>query len=146
VTRHRLNIFLEREHALRLGELATMKRLSKSSLVAAALATYLSPDQADRQAMTLRRLEKLSKQLERVERDQSILIETLALFIRHHFAITAPVAETHQEAARAQSRLRFSQFIEQLARHLQRGGSLVKDLSQEFEPVGPAAGGEGRPA
>lgn len=143
MNRTRLNIFLEREHALRLGELATMKRLSKSSLVAAALATYLSPDTADRQAMTLRRLEKLSKQLERLERDQTILIETLALFIRHHFAITAPVPEAHQDAARAQSRLRFAQFIEQLARHLQRGGSLLKELNAEIEPVSGTVAGEG---
>lgn len=135
--RARLNIFLEREHARRLAELATLKGLSKSSIVAAALSTYLSPDTADRQAMMLRRLERLTKHVERVERDQTILIETVGLFIRHSLSVTAPIAESHQDAARAQGRLRFTQFIEQLARHLQRGGSLLHDLNRE---IGPAAG------
>lgn len=134
--RSRLNVFLERDHARRLDELATMKGLSKSSIVAAALATYLSPDTADRQAMMLRRLERLSRHAERLERDQAILIETVALFIRYTFSVTAPIAESHQEAARAQGRARFTQFIEQLARHLQRGGSLLSDLNQEGRAPG----------
>ena len=81
-----------------------------------------------------RRLDRLSQQYERLERDQTILIETLALFIRHNLAVTAPIPEAHQEAARAQGRLRFEQFIEQLARHLQRGHRLVKDVIEEGMP------------
>jgi hypothetical protein len=68
-----------------------------------------------------------------LERDQTILIETIALFVRHHFAITPPIPDAHHEAARALGRARFEQFVEQLARHLQRGESLVRDLSQEIE-------------
>jgi len=45
-----------------------------------------------------------------------------------------PVPEAHQEAARAQGRARFEQFITQLARHVQRGGSLVRDLYEEIVP------------
>ncbi len=113
-----------------------MKRLSKSSLVAAALASYLSPEGADRREMLVaRRLEKLSRQFERLERDQAILIETLALFVRHQLAVSVPIPEGHQEAARAQGRARFEQFVEQLARHLQRGHSLVRDVFQEIAPV-----------
>jgi len=40
--RSRINVFLERDHAARLDELATMKRMSKSAMIAAALAAYLS--------------------------------------------------------------------------------------------------------
>ncbi len=73
---------------------------------------------------------KVREPIRALERDQTILIETLALFIRYHLSVTTPVPEAHQEAARAQGRARFQQFIEQLARHLQRGGSLVKDVSR----------------
>ena len=38
------------------------------------------------------------------------------------------------EAARAQGRARFEQFIEQLGRHLLRGRSLVKDVYEEIQP------------
>jgi hypothetical protein len=134
MSRHRLNVFLERTHAQSLGALAAMKRVSKSSVVAAALAGYLSPDGADRrEAATVRRLEKMDRNLERLERDQTILIETVALFVRHHFSITPPIPDVHHEAARALGRARFEQFVEQLARHLQRGESLVRDLSQEID-------------
>ena len=75
MSRARLNVFLEPDHASRLHELATMKRMSKSGIVAAALASYLSPDGADRrEAMTARRLGQLSHQFDRLERDQAILI------------------------------------------------------------------------
>jgi predicted transcriptional regulator len=142
VSRARLNVFLERDHAIRLDELATMKRMSKSGIVAAALASYLSPEGADRREATIaRRLDKLSQQFDRLERDQAILIETVALFVRHQLAVTAPIPEAHQDAARAQGRARFEQFVEQLARHLQRGHSLVRDVFQEIAPVTPA--GEG---
>lgn len=135
MTRVRHNIFLEREHSKSLKKLAAMTRLSKSSIVAAALAAYLAIDGGEGRGGLARRLEKLSQQLERFERDQAILIETLALYIRHHFAITPPVPEAHQEAARAQGKLRFEQFIEQLVRHLQRGQSLVRDVSEQISPT-----------
>ncbi|MGH8060809.1 MAG: CopG family transcriptional regulator [Pseudoxanthomonas sp.] len=135
MSRARLNVFLEREHARRLDELSAMKGVSKSGIIAAALASFLSPDGGDRrEAAMARRLDRLSQQYERLERDQTILIETLALFIRHNLAVTAPIPEAHQEAARAQGRLRFDQFIEQLARHLQRGHRLVKDVIEEAMP------------
>lgn len=135
MSRARLNVFLEREHAQRLEELSVMKGVSKSGIIAAALASFLSPDGGDRrEAAMARRLDRLSQQYERLERDQTILIETLALFIRHNLAVTAPIPEVHQEAARAQGRLRFEQFIEQLARHLQRGHRLVKDVIEEAMP------------
>ncbi|MDR6841300.1 CopG family transcriptional regulator [Pseudoxanthomonas sacheonensis] len=135
MSRARLNVFLEREHAQRLEELSAMKGLSKSGIIAAALASFLSPDGGDRrEAAMARRLDRLSQQFERLERDQTILIETLALFIRHNLAVTAPIPEAHQEAARAQGRFRFEQFIEQLARHLQRGQRLVKDVIEEATP------------
>jgi hypothetical protein len=135
----RINVFVEPDHAKRLGELATMKRMSKSAIVAAALASYLSPEGADRREMLVaRRLDKLSHQFERLERDQAILIETVALFVRHQLAVGVPIPESHQDAARAQGRARFEQFVEQLARHLQRGHSLVRDVFQEIAPANGA--------
>ena len=135
MSRSRLNVFLERDHAKRLDELACMKRVPKSGIVAAALASYLSPDGGDRrEAIIAKRLERIGNTLEQLERDQSILIETLALFIRHHFAIAPTIPEAQQDAARAQGRARFEQFVEQLARQLQRGQSLVADVFQELSP------------
>jgi hypothetical protein len=117
---------------------ATQQGVSKSSIVAAALAAFLSPDGTEsREALISRRLDRLSVGQDRLERDQTILIECFSLFIRHYLSITVPIPEAHQDAARAQGRARFEQFIEQLARHLQRGGSLVRSVWQEVSPESP---------
>ena len=135
MSRTRLNLFIEPEHAKRLDELAAMKGLSKSSIIAAALASFLSPDSGDqREAAIAKRLDRLSRQLDKLERDQNILIETLALYVRYFLTVSTPVPEAHQVAARAQGRARFEQFIEQLGRHLLRGRSLVKDVIEEIQP------------
>ena len=135
MTQHRLNVFIQPEHGKRLDELAATKGVSKSSIVAAALVSWLSPDAADqREAAVAKRLDRLSRQAERLERDQNIQIETLALFIRYFLTVSTPVPEAHQEAARAHGKARFEQFVEQLGRHLLRGHSLVRDVVEELHP------------
>ena len=137
MSRGRLNVFLEREHAKRLAELAAVKGLSKSAIVAAAISAFLSPEAAQsREAAIARRLDKLHSQGERFERDQTILIETLALFIRLYLSVSTPIPESHQDAARAQGKARFEQFITQLGRDLQRGSGFVKSLREEIRPEG----------
>ncbi len=137
MSRARLNIFIEAEHAKRLEDLAAHRGVSKSSVIAAALSSFLSPDGGDqREAAMAKRLDRLSRQFDRLERDQSILIETVALYVRYYLTVSIPVPEGHQDAARAQGRARYAQFIEQLARHLQRGRSLVREVHEEIEPAG----------
>lgn len=135
MSRYRLNLFVPPEHAKRLDELAVKKGVSKSSIVAAALASWLSPDAGDqREAAIARRLDRLTRQFERLERDQAILIETVALYVRYYLTVATPIPEAHQEAARAQGKARFAQFIEQLGRQLLRGHSLLRDLVEEIQP------------
>ena len=60
MSQYRLNLFIPREHAKRLDELAAKKGVSKSSIVAAALASWLSPDAGDqREAAIAKRREGL---------------------------------------------------------------------------------------
>jgi hypothetical protein len=135
MSRFRLNTFIEHDHAKRLHALAAMKGVSKSSLVAAALALFLANDGGDRREVALtRRLDQLTRQFGKLERDQNILIETVSLFIRYYLSVTVAVPEAHQDAARAQGKARFAQFVDQLARHLQRGNSLVRDVHEEVFP------------
>ena len=48
--------------------------------------------------------------------------------------VNAPIPAAHQDAARAQGRERFQQFVDQLARHLQKGRSLVGRVHEEIFP------------
>lgn len=146
MSRARLNIFIEPAHAKRLDQLAVHEGVSKSAIVAAALSSFLSPDGGDqREAAMAKRLDRLSRQFDRLERDQNILIETVALYVRYFLTVSIPVPEGHQEAARAQGRARFAQFVEQLARHLQRGRSLVREVHEEIEPAGSSANPDTEP-
>lgn len=140
MTRARLNIFIEPEHAKRLEQVAAHKGVSKSAVIAAALASFLSPDGDDqREAAIAKRLDRLSRQFDRLERDQNVLIETVALYIRYFLTVSIPVPEGQQGAARAQGRARYVQFIEQLARHIQRGRSLVREVHEDIGPAEVAA-------
>lgn len=135
MSRARLNLFIEPEHARRLDQLAAMKGVSKSSIVAVALSSWLSPEAGDQRKVAItKRLNRLSRQFEKLERDQVILIEALALYVRYFLTVSTPVPETHQEAARAQGRARYTQFIEQLGRHLMRGHSLVETVGEQIQP------------
>jgi hypothetical protein len=143
MSRTRLNVFIEPDHAKRLDQLAAHKGVSKSAVIAAALASFLSPDAADQREVAVgKRLDRLSRQLDRLERDQAILIETVALYVRYFLTVSVPVPEGQQDAARAQGRARYAQFIEQLARHIQRGRSLVREVHEEAAPEPSGANGD----
>ena len=77
--RTRLNVYFPPELLRQLIDLADRKRLSRSSIVEAAVTSFLSPDGADRtEAAFARRLDRMSRQIQRLERDVSITTETLA--------------------------------------------------------------------
>jgi hypothetical protein len=141
MSQYRLNLFIAQDHAKRLEELAAKKGVSKSSIVAAALASWLAPEAGDqREAALAKRLDRLSRQLEKLERDQNIQIETLALFVRYFLTVSTPIPEAHQDAARAQGKARFEQFVEQLGRHLLRGNSLVHEVAEQLQSDAERAG------
>ena len=131
----RLNIFLEPSHAKRLAKLAATKGLSQSSIIAASLASTLSPDSADqREAAISRRLDRLTRQFSKLEQDQAIAIETFALFVRHYLAVAPAMPDARQPEAWAQARGRFAHFVQELGQQLQGGRSFVRDLHLEIYP------------
>jgi hypothetical protein len=133
--RYRLNLYIEDAHATRLAQVATMRGVSKSSVVGSALMSYLSPESFERlEANVTERVETLARQCEKLSRDQNLLIETLALFVRYHLSVSLPIPDAQQDAARAKGKERFSQFVTQLARHIQRGNSLVREVEAEIYP------------
>ena len=107
-SREKHSFRLPAELMRQLDAAALARQVSRAAIVEVALASYLSPDGADRlEAAVSRRLDRLTRQFERLERDQNIEIETLALFVRYFLTVSTPVPEAHQEAARAQGKARF---------------------------------------
>src|SRR3546814_12860242 len=100
--RARRNIYFEHEQARVLERLAATHGLSVSAVVGRAVASFLSPDAAHQhEAAVTRRLARLTRQFERLESDQTILVQTLALFVRPHLPMVPPVTDATPAAARA---------------------------------------------
>ena len=133
--RTRMNVYFPPELLRQLIDLADRKRLSRSSIVEAAVTSFLSPDGADRtEAAFTRRLDRLSRQIQRLERDLSIATETLALFIRFWLTVTPQLPADAQAAAQVKGRERFEGFVEALGRRLAQGRTLLHDIPRDIDP------------
>ncbi len=130
--RDRLNLSLPVEMIAQINELATRKRLTRSAIVEAAVASFLSPDGVDRmEAAFARRLDRLTRQVQRLERNSAISTETLALFVRFWLTITPPLPEDGQASAQAKGRERYEGFIEALGRRLNQGRTLMDEIPRD---------------
>ena len=131
--RDRLNLSLPIEMIAQINELATRKRLTRSAIVEAAVASFLSPDGADRmEAAFTRRFDRLTRQVQRLERNSGLSTETLALFVRFWLTITPPLPPDAQAAAQVKGRERYEGFIEALARRLNQGRTLMDEIPMDM--------------
>ena len=136
--RDRLNLTLPVEMIGRINELADRKRLPRSAIVEAAVASFLSPDAADqREAAFTRRLDRLSRQVQRIERDVRVTADALSLYIRFWLTITPPLPPDAQATAQIKGRERYEGFIETLGKRLQKGQSFLHEIPDDVsgQPV-----------
>ena len=146
--KERLSVYLDRQVMRSLTDYADRRNKSKSLVAEAAIASFLSPDAAERNEATFaRRLDRLSRQMERLERDVGISVETLALFIRFWLIATPTLPEQGQAAARAKGAERYEAFVDALGRRLAKGPTLLREVSLDMpspsEADASAAGAEG---
>lgn len=125
----RQNLYLDADLCQELEQLAKKPGTSKSAIVADALKAHLERRGAKEVDDKFKqRLDKVTNQLGRIERNQRVLIETLAAYIRFHFSVLPPVPELQQAPARALAQERFQAFIEQVGRRMSGGRSVADDL------------------
>ncbi len=109
------------------------KGISRSSVADAALLSFLSADGADRmEAAFARRLDRLTRQVQRLERDVAIGTETLALFIRFWLTVAPSLPTDAQAAAQTKGRERYENFVEALARRLAKGQTLLHEIPDDI--------------
>ena len=129
----RMNVYFEPGLLQKVEDLAARKNLTKSLIIEAAVASFLSPDADDRrEAAFTRRLDRLTRQVERLERDLTISAEALALFVRFWLTVTPPLPESAQAAAKAKGTERYREFVDTLGRRMAKGQSVLKEISEEF--------------
>jgi hypothetical protein len=77
-----LSVYLDPAVMDQLTTFAKRQRQSKSLIAETAIVSFLTPDDADRrEAAVERRLDQLSRQIERLERDLTVSVEALTLYI-----------------------------------------------------------------
>lgn len=140
----RMNVYFEPRLLKEVSHLAARKRWTKSSIIEAAVASFLSADSAERQEAALsRRLDRLSRQIEGVERDQRVAIEAIAVFVRHWLTVTPALTTSAQAAARAAGRDRFKAYVDAVAREIARDAGMAGEIRESLEGAAADAAGLG---
>lgn len=122
--------------ARQLADHARSRRVAQVAIVEAALASFLSPDGAERlEAALSRRLDRLTRQAERLEWHVDLSNETLALFIRFWLTSNPPLPDTALAAAQAMGKERWERFVESLSRRMELGPTLAGELSRDVQPA-----------
>jgi predicted transcriptional regulator len=131
-----LSIYLDSEIFASLEAYAKRQGKPKSLVAEAAIASFLSPDDSDRrEAAIARRLDRIVRVLERLERNDGITLETIGLFIRFWLTSTPALPEQSGPAARAKGAERYDRFVEALGRRLSSGSTILKEVSRESPDI-----------
>jgi hypothetical protein len=132
--KQRLSVYLDPDVMKALAAYAARRDQSLSLIAEAGIASFLSPDAAERQeAATTKRLDQLDRRMTRMERDLGISVETLAVFVRFWLSTTPALPEPAAQAARAKSSERYEAFVTALGRRLAKGPKLRQEISEDLE-------------
>jgi predicted transcriptional regulator len=123
------------ELSSQLADYAGRKRISQALVVETAITSFLSPDGSERlEAALTRRLDRLSRQADRLAWSIDLSNEALALFVRFWLTNNAPLPDTALAAAQAMGRERYQGFVEALSRRMELGPRLGAELSVDIDP------------
>ena len=132
-----LSIYLDPEIFASMEAYAQRQGKPKSLIAEAAIGSFLSPDDSDRrEAAIAKRLDRIVRVLERLERNDGITLETVALFIRFWLTSTPALPEQSSPAARAKGAERYDRFVDALGRRLSSGSTVLKEVSIELPEAG----------
>lgn len=140
-TRTRMNVYFDPALLKKVEALALRRKLSKSAIIEAAVASFLSGDTSEKlEAAMSRRLDKLGRQIDTLDEDLAVLGEAVSLFIRFWLTVTPSLPETAEVSARAKGAERFEGFMQSLGRRLATGDRFLKELSRDSDPIhGPTS-------
>ncbi|MCF8882741.1 CopG family transcriptional regulator [Erythrobacter sp. SN021] len=114
-----------------LADYAGRKRVSQASVVEAAVASFLSPDGSERmEAAFSRRLDRISRQMDKLDYHVEVGNEAVALFVRFWLGLTPSMPDGESGPAMAAGEQRFQRFIEALAQRVERGQRLANEITQ----------------
>ena len=133
-TRTRMNVYFDPDLLKQVKALALRRKVSQSTIIEAAVASFLSGDSAEQlEAAMSRRLDKLGRQIDTLDEDLAVLGETVSLLVQYWLTFAPPMSEAAQAAARVKGMERFEGFMQTLGRRLATGDRFLKELSRDIE-------------
>ena len=111
-SRTRMNVYFSPDLLKQVEGLALRRNVSKSAVIEAAVASFLSGDTTERlEAAMSRRLDKLGRQFDMLDEDVAILGETLSLFVQFWLTMTPPLSDSAKQSARIKGNECFEGFM-----------------------------------
>jgi hypothetical protein len=112
----------------RLEAAAESQSLTKTAVIEAAIDRFLAlTPQCNDDTKVLRQFELMGQKLERIERDLSLVNETVALHARYHLTMAPPMPQAQQQAACILGLERFEAFAAQVAMRVGLGAPLMRE-------------------
>jgi predicted transcriptional regulator len=132
----KISVYVDPDVMTMLADYAARRSQSQSMIAEAAIASFLSPDAAERRDAAIgKRLDQLDRRVTRIERDIGIAVETLAVFVRFWLTTTPALPEPAAQAARAKAAERYEAFVTALGRRLAQGPKLRQEVSEDENSV-----------
>ncbi len=133
--KQRVHIRLSDKVIDELEQAANAPGVTKSAIVENALASYFDPSLKDsREAALMRRMDGFDLRQSAIERDATLIVETLGQFVLYWLTRTDPLPDGERDAAHNLGQKRFDYFIEQVAAKV---GNDVGLSRRVFAPVAP---------
>jgi len=133
-TKTRMNVYFDPDLLKKVEALALRRNISKSAVIEASVASFLSADASERlEAVFARRMDRIGRQIDGLDEDLVILGETLSLFVEYWMTITPPLPEAAHASAKAKGSERFAKFLITLGRRLATGDRFLKELSRDID-------------
>lgn len=113
---------------------AQRRGVTQGLVVETAIRSILTPDADERiEAAFSRRMDKISRQIDKLDYHVEVTNEALALFVRFWLTANPPLPDAALSAAQAKGLERYEGFIEVLARKLEASPRLAEVLRQDVD-------------
>lgn len=118
--------YIDNDNYVRLKALAARPNETESGVVNKALGAFFAGEhEVRRDAAIIRRLDRMTRQMEVLKKNQIIAAEAFALFVRYFLTVIPPVPDADKEAAQAQGAARFEKYLTSLQTILADGESVL---------------------
>ncbi len=128
--RQNIHPYLSPELFRRFKQFCKQKGQTETSVVEAALTQYL--DEKCDMSLILKKLDRISRSVGRVDNQASVSAEAFALFLQYWFAHTPEIAEEEKSLANTDAKRRYNAFIEYLTAKLGSGSRFTDEIVKDF--------------